>query len=178
MIFYISLCPLPMYGKIKGIAKTQQVDLEDHGILRLQFPNRWKFSELPKPYRYYREIKFTDTHKDDFLFLMTVYLPKSVKYDPNFNSKSRIRYHISLDRNYMTTGVNVEAPMVEIKGKRSGGYYFTVIDNKKDSITYRTIGAIGTGKILIRFTVLTGENAKNEKEKALKVIRSIRLTAR
>jgi len=178
MMFYISLSPLPIFGELNGVVKTQQVFLGNHGVIRLQVPCRWKFSEPARPYRYYKEMKFTNQHKDDFLLLMTIYLPKSVKFDPNFNSKSRIRYHISLDRNYLTTGTDVEAPLVEIKGRRSEGYYFAITDNKKASITYRTIGAIGMGKILIRFTVLSGENTRNDKEKALNVIRSIRLMAR
>jgi len=146
-----------------------------HGTLSLVVPNSWKDDLTQPPNALPPTITFRPYSSDSFRVLITVLW--SLKQEEGFNDWPAIDTILKkLLRNMFPTADEQKLALMDILGKSCWGSYFTFTDRspEPDGYRYVTAGSIGTGELLLSFTIFTHEMDSQTKEDALNMVQSAR----
>lgn len=148
----------------------RRYSIPGHGTLSLIINEAWKEefnqppNDLPPTIKYW---------SDSFQILVTVLW--SPKQDKNFNKLKSIKQSLEpIAQNLLPTAEETDIDFKNLFGMSSMGTYFSLTDKspKKGGYKYVTAGAVGTGDLLLSFTILTNEKNSKEEKVALEMLRN------
>lgn len=163
-------------------AGEQQIDREysipGRGVLKLRVPEVWLEEVRQPPDNLPPTIIFTPAEGKSIRVLVTVF--ENLKREPDFNQPQKLRQMMEQrGQELLSTAEETELELRGLRGPVCWGYYFSLTDKAPQPGEYKhlTQGALGTGDLLLSFTILANEAKSPVAKDAINMLRSARQEA-
>ena len=177
-IFFYSFFPIIaaaffttiIYGTPSLVQKTYKI--QNHGLLKLTIPSSWKdqFKQVAKTIP--PTIRLIPPSNEKAIALITIIWNRDKVKD--FNSPENIKnLVVNTGQHLLKQSVEKKLTLQEIKGKTSAGYYYILTDKapKPDEYKYLSQGGIGTGDLLLVFSILYNDKNSEFPKTSLQILR-------
>lgn len=149
----------------------REYPIPGHGLFKLNVPSSWLDNLHQPPNDLPPTITFTPSSGTSFKILITVLWSPLDKAD--YNNMQNIKVLMQQrGEELLSTAVESELTLQEMHGKHVAGYFFSLTDKapKAGEYKYVTQGALGLGKLLLSFTILTNKKDSEVVNEALAML--------
>jgi hypothetical protein len=170
--FVIAALALGSVAAADGLAH-QQFAIPGKGSLSLDVPAAWRVRSSPLEQPPSVALTIHPAAGDDFeLEVTSVWMDAKARVDPD-RLKEVVRQTLN---QALPHAVETEAQLVELQGKKTAGYWFSVTQRKSSNTDrdhkYVTQGAAATGPVVSMFTLLSRSADPADRDRALAVLAS------
>jgi hypothetical protein len=152
--------------------KKYTIPLHGTWCLQMQVPENWNAKMKPREHLS-REVIFSHG-QDMFSASFLICWPGEGCYDRSYNKKQRIMYHTNIDGMNILHEMKEETiDLHEIDCPESHGAWLRLTKKKPDPYPYLTMGGLGTGHFIIKFSLLSKDRDKVYQKQLLDVLRTI-----
>lgn len=147
--------------------------LPNHGVFELLVPVTWTDEVRQPPGELPPSILFNPATGNHFHLLVTPVWSMQPGGDVATPEKLKATVTIMGER-VLPTAVETELTVLELKHGESIGYYYLVTDKASGGFPYMIQGAVGTGDLLVSFTLLLKEKDSAARQSILDMLISAR----
>lgn len=150
-------------GEIAPASSARSFPVPNHGVLVLAVPPSWSEIVHQPPADLPPTFLFRPRNGTRFELFLTVFW--NTKPGENLNDPGRLKDMVTArGRTLLSAAIEKELTVVELRRGETVGYYFVLTDKVSEpgGYPYRAQGAIGTGDLLLSFTLLFMDKDSDE----------------